>query len=186
MIALTKDIQPTKSDIFKIVERHRYKKVDGVYTIFETTELKFQPWIYKKEDSQLYIDKIQSYLTPDLVESRYQKRNETNKLFGHCYHATQLLSFLLDKELDAYSGQDENGELHWWLQDGEHIIDVTKEQYDIFGISPPYDNGKKTPWYGWKQRPHKKTLKLLQSITDVAVTTKRIETCSKNTTALDI
>ena len=56
-------------------------------------------------------------------------------------------------------------EHHWWLQDADNnILDVTAEQYDAFDFDPPYQKGKESKWYGWKNRPHRKTQKLMNKI----------------------
>ena len=58
------------------------------------------------------------------------------------------------------SAEDYRGEKHWWLSDGETNYDVTQDQYYSVGDSP-YLDGKKTPWYGWKQRPQQVSMNLL-------------------------
>jgi hypothetical protein len=62
------------------------------------------------------------------------------------------------------SGIDYRNDTHWWLQDGETIYDVTAEQYWSVGQNPPYDKGKRTQWYGWKQRPHQRSLNLMMKV----------------------
>ena len=59
-------------------------------------------------------------------------------------------------------------EQHWWLQDGDEIIDITAEQYDMFDFDPPYDKGKETKWYGWKNRPHRRTQELMRLVQPTA------------------
>ena len=51
---------------------------------------------------------------------------------------------------------------HWWLVDktSDKIYDITADQYYHVGQTPPYP-GKKKPWYGWKERPHQRTLNLM-------------------------
>ena len=55
---------------------------------------------------------------------------------------------------------------HWWLQDRQNnILDVTANQYELFeNIDPPYLNGKDSKWYGWRNRPHRKTQELMHKI----------------------
>jgi hypothetical protein len=67
--------------------------------------------------------------------------------------------------LKPYSAKDDRGDTHWWLQDGDTIIDATAEQYTFRGVKPPYDKGKESKWYGWKNRPHKKSLILIKRVT---------------------
>ena len=63
-------------------------------------------------------------------------------------------------------GEDYRGESHWWLQDEDKIYDVTADQYYSVNKTPPYEQGKKTNWYGWKQRPQQITLDLMKRILD--------------------
>jgi hypothetical protein len=62
------------------------------------------------------------------------------------------------------SGEDYRGEKHWWLQDGVKIYDCTAGQYIDIGETPPYNTGKKSVWYGWKQRPQQISLNLMKRV----------------------
>ena len=109
---------------------------------------------------------IRNNLTPDLLGGRkkllYPNDILTNKMYGHCYHASQALFYLIDTDkLVPMSGEDYREEKHWWLQDGENVYDVTAEQYFSVGKEPPHDKGKKSKWYGWKQRPQQISLDLM-------------------------
>jgi len=64
------------------------------------------------------------------------------------------------------SATDYRNDKHWWLQDGDKIYDITRDQYYSVGENPPYEQGRPSKWYGWKQRPHQKSLKLIMSILD--------------------
>ena len=64
-------------------------------------------------------------------------------------------------KLQPMSGKDYRDEIHWWLQDGDKIYDLTAEQYYTVGKIPPYHHGKKSKWYGWKGRPHQRSLNLM-------------------------
>ena len=76
-------------------------------------------------------------------------------------------SDLMDTDkLIPMSGIDYRNDTHWWLQDGETIYDVTADQYYSVGQKPPYDTGKRTQWYGWKQRPHQRSLNLIMKVLD--------------------
>jgi hypothetical protein len=89
----------------------------------------------------------------------------TNKYYGHCYHSSQALYYLIDTDkLVSMSGEDYRGEKHWWLQDGEKIYDCTANQYLDKGENPPYNIGKKTNWYGWKHRPQQVSLNLMKRV----------------------
>ena len=53
---------------------------------------------------------------------------------------------------------------HWWLEDNDKIIDITADQYFNVNKTPPYDKGKKSNWYGWKNRPHRKSQNLMHEV----------------------
>ena len=147
----------------KNIQRHRYKDKK----IFETRTLSFDAYSYSEID--LVIGLIQDNLTPDLLKGRkslmYPSDVLTNKYYGHCYHSSQALYYLIDTDkLISMSGEDYRGEKHWWLQDGEKIYDCTAHQYTFVNQSPPYDVGKKTNWYGWKQRPQQISLELVKRV----------------------
>ena len=147
----------------KSIQRHRYKNKE----IFQTRTLTFDPYPYSKIDEVIGL--IKDNLTPDLLKGRkslmYPNDLLTNKYYGHCYHATQALYYLMDTDkLVSMSGEDYRGEKHWWLQDGEKIYDATAQQYYDKDQQPPYSNGKKTSWYGWKGRPQQVSLNLVVRI----------------------
>jgi len=146
----------------KSIERHSYKGND----IISTRRLVFNPYSYSEID--LVIELIQNNLTPDLLKNKklmYPGDRMNNKYYGHCYHSTQALYYLIDTDqLVPMSGEDYRGEKHWWLQDRERILDVTSEQYYCVNESPPYNSGKKSKWYGWKQRPQQITINLMKRV----------------------
>ena len=144
----------------KNIQRHRYKDKK----IFETRTLSFDPYSYSEID--LVIGLIQDNLTSDLLkQKKLMYKGDANKYYGHCYHSSQALYYLMDCDtLIPMSGEDYRGEKHWWLQDGQKIYDCTANQYLDKGKLPPYDIGKKSKWYGWKQRPHQITLKLMKRV----------------------
>tara|TARA_R100000664_G_scaffold24436_1_gene34219 strand:- start:1696 stop:2103 length:408 start_codon:yes stop_codon:yes gene_type:complete len=117
----------------------------------------------------LVMDLIQKNLTPDLLKGRkklmYPDDVKTVKYYGHCYHASQALYYIMDTDkLIPMSGEDYRGEKHWWLQYNDNVYDCTAKQYYSVGKEPPYNNGKKTAWYGWKQRPQQITLELMKRV----------------------
>ena len=59
------------------------------------------------------------------------------------------------------SGEDYREEKHWWLQCDDTIYDCTADQYYSVGQEPPYNKGKKSKWYGWKERPQQISLELM-------------------------
>ena len=141
----------------KNIQRHRYKDKK----IFETRTLSFDAYSYFEID--LVIGLIQDNLTPDLLKhKKLMYKGDANKYYGHCYHSSQALYYLMDCDtLIPMSGEDYRGEKHWWLQDGQKIYDCTANQYLDKGKLPPYDIGKKSKWYGWKQRPQQISLDLM-------------------------
>lgn len=142
----------------KTVERHRYKDKE----IYQTRQLSFKPYEYTEYTMCLVIGLIRRNLTPDLLTPKYRFENQTNPTYGHCYHSSQALFYLMNtNELVPMCGKDYRDDYHWWLQNGDKIYDVTAEQYYSVGKLPPYENGKPTKWYGWKQRPHQRSLDLI-------------------------
>ena len=107
---------------------------------------------------------ISSNLTPDLVTKKYREENASNPMFGHCYHASQALWYLMDTNvLEQRTAIDYHDCPHWWLVDTttDKVYDITADQYYHVGQIPPYVDGKKKPWYGWKERPHQRSLNLM-------------------------
>ena len=157
----------------KTIERHRFKDKQ----IFQTRRLTFNPYVYSEYSMCLVMGLIKHQLTPDLLTPKYREENQKNFTYGHCYHSTQALFYLMNTDkLVPMSGKDYRDEYHWWLQDGERVYDVTGDQYYSVGKLPPYHNGKKSKWYGWGQRPHQRSLDLIvrvlgkENVTDEALT----------------
>ena len=145
----------------KVIERHRYKDKE----IFQTRRLTFEPYEYTEKNMCLVMGLIKQNLTPDLLSGKklmYASDLKTNKYYGHCYHASQALHFIMNTDqLQPMSAEDYRGEKHWWLQNDDKIYDATADQYYSVGKLPPHDLGKKSKWYGWKQRPQQISLELL-------------------------
>ena len=145
------------------VERHRYSDNKE---IFQTRRLTFEAYEYTEKNMCLVIGLVRRNLTPDLLKGRKKLMNpndvQTNKYYGHCYHSSQALFYLMNTDqLVPMSAEDYRGEKHWWLQSGEKVYDVTAEQYYTIGKLPPYHSGKKSKWYGWKSRPQQISLDLM-------------------------
>ena len=144
--------------MLKRIERHSYK---GNH-IVGTRIVIFEPYSYS--DINLVMSLLKLKLTPDLLSRKklmYPQDKLTNKYYGHCYHSTQALYYLMDTDkLVPMSGKDYRSEVHWWLADEEKIYDATANQYLDKGQIPPYNEGKRSKWYGWKQRPHQSSLAL--------------------------
>lgn len=142
----------------KIVQRHRYRDKK----IFQTRRLTFEPYRYSEANMALVMGLIRRNLTPDLLTPKYREENQINPMYGHCYHSTQALFYLIDTDLlTPMAGIDYREDYHWWLQKESLIYDLTAEQYYSVDKLPPYHNGKKSKWYGWGQRPHQRSLDLI-------------------------
>ena len=80
----------------KKVERHRYKDKK----IIQTRTLIFEPYSYDEIDT--VIEKIQNNLSSDLLKGRkvlmYPDDITKNKYYGHCYHSSQALYYLIDTD----------------------------------------------------------------------------------------
>ena len=142
----------------KTIERHRYKDKE----IFQTRTLTYNPYPMTEIESVMGL--IASNLKPEMVSKKYREENASNFMFGHCYHSSQALFYLMDTDvLEQRTAIDYHDEAHWWLVDTitDKVYDITADQYYHVGQTPPYVDGKKKPWYGWKQRPHQKTLNLM-------------------------
>tara|TARA_B100000575_G_scaffold120801_1_gene96152 strand:- start:1653 stop:2135 length:483 start_codon:yes stop_codon:yes gene_type:complete len=144
----------------KIVERNRYNDKGQV---FQKRVLTFEPYSFDQIES--VIKKIQENLSGDLLKGKRLKYADDVKLYqyyGHCYHSSQALFFMMDTDkLIPMSAVDWRDEKHWWLQCEDKIYDVTEDQYYSRSKTPPHESGKKSVWYGWKQRPQQITLDLM-------------------------
>ena len=110
------------------------------------------------------IESIVINLKPEMVTKKYRKENENNPMFGHCYHSSQALFYLMDTNvLEQRTAVDYHDCSHLWLVDTttDKVYDITADQYYHVNQKPPYDKGVKKPWYGWKERPHQRTLNLM-------------------------
>ena len=147
----------------KLIERHRYKGKE----IFQTRTMTFEPYPMTEIESVMGL--IRDCLSPELLKGRkslmFPEDVLINKYYGHCYHSSQALYYLMDtEELCPMSAEDYRGEKHWWLTDGIQNYDVTADQYYSVGQVPPYETGKKSRWYGWKERPQQVSLNLMKQV----------------------
>jgi len=152
------------------VEHKKYIKLaPKQYEVWKNVILKYEQYSYP-DDLEMVKNKIVDNLEPKFCPPKFREINENNPLFGHCYHTTQAMYyFFKDANLKAMSAKCQGpAEQHWWLQDGDEIIDITAEQYDMFDFGPPYDKGKETKWYGWKNRPHRRTQELMKLVQPTA------------------
>ena len=85
--------------------------------------------------------------TPNFL-NRFKRlfRSQKNLTRGWCYLASGTLHRFLYKDFDLYRGECsiDGGDHHWWLQSADdRVIDLTEEQYRIFKIYDPRNEGKK-------------------------------------------
>ena len=94
------------------------------------------------------------YPTLDVVKKHRDgtlpyKRSKKNLTRGWCYLLSGALHRFFHAEYDLYKvvcPLDKSGkDYHWWLQSkcGQHVIDLTEEQYLLRGIKDVRKNGKK-------------------------------------------
>lgn len=134
------------------------------YEVWAEWILEYEQYKYP-DDLELVSRLIRDNLTSDFCPPKYREKNLGNPLFGHCYHSTQAMYyFFQDANLKVMSAPCEVADHHWWLQDGDTIIDVTGDQYELLSVNAPYEKGKESKWYGWKNRPHRKTQNLMKLI----------------------
>ncbi len=153
------------------IERHSYKKINGKWEITKTVTLHYELIPYSLSSLSACSVKLEECLTPDILTPKYREENQNNPMYGHCYHTTQAMFYLLDTDtLDIMCGTDWRDDKHWWLRDREtgYEVDMTSDQYYSIGKEPPYDNGKVSKWYGWKNRPHMRSLKLIKKMQPLA------------------
>ena len=149
------------------IERHSYEKINDEWEIVKTSKLYYERIPYSLSSLSFCTTKLEDCLTPDLITKKYREENKNNPMYGHCYHTTQAMFYLLDTDtLDIMSGVDWRNDKHWWLRDREtgYEVDMTSDQYYSIDKEPPYDNGRISKWYGWKGRPHMRTLKLIMRL----------------------
>ena len=145
------------------VEHKKYIKLaPKQYEVWKNVILEYEQYSYP-DDLEMVKNKIVDNLEPKFCPPKFRETNKNNPLFGHCYHATQAMYyFFKDADLKAMSAKCQGpAEQHWWLQDGNTIYDVTEDQYYSRSKVPPHSKGKKSVWYGWKQRPQQITLDLM-------------------------
>jgi hypothetical protein len=148
------------------VEHKKYIKIKpSDYKVWSAWILEYEQYNYP-EDLDKVTKLIQSHLELKFCPTQFREMNLGNPMFGHCYHANQALYyFFKDANLKAMSALCDVAGAHWWCEDVDgNIIDITSDQYYSVGTNPPYDKGKETKWYGWKNRPHRKTQDLMKLV----------------------
>lgn len=94
------------------------------------------------------IKKIQSVLSPELLLPKFRKMcPPDNKMWGHCYAATEALFHMLGGKEAGWvpvRAKDDDGIVHWWIENRQtgRRLDPTAEQYTSQGKEPPYAQGR--------------------------------------------
>ena len=121
---------------------------------------------------QSLIKKIQSVLTPDLLNPEWAKKLETGKhhpYAGHCYAASEALYHLLGGKEKGYKpmrGKGLNNESHWWIVDKDgNKLDPTAEQFYFVGLKPPYEAGKGNGFL--TKTPSKRAKEIISKISNI-------------------
>ena len=151
----------------KTVELYKFKGINGHWHEYWVRRVSFDPYEYNDANVTLLSDMMKD-LWQKYKPAHYNKlppSKKVNPMYGYCYPATQALYYLLDTDkLIPMRGVDYRNEYHWWLQDGEKILDITADQYYLVGEKPPYENGKKGEWYAWRKQPSMSALNLIVDI----------------------
>ena len=129
------------------VEHSKYVKISsGNYLRWAAWILEYEQYRYPDDVdmvSKLIIDNLEvKFCSP-----KHRELNMGNSLFGHCYHVTQAMYFFFkDADLKVMSAKCQGpAEQHWWLQDGNEIIDITtKKGINIYFKSIYGSPGEKT------------------------------------------
>lgn len=90
---------------------------------------------------------VRASLTPDLLKPEYRERNKDNPFYGHCYVASEALFHLLnqhgDRDWHPVRARDNEGTVHWWLENKDGwILDPTEDQYPD-DAAAPHDHGRR-------------------------------------------
>lgn len=95
--------------------------------------------------------------SPDLLKPKYQARVKAgaNPATGHCYAVTQVVYHLLGAEESPWRVQrlcswPRAGDTHWYLRDGEAVLDPTAAQ---FAQPVPYDRGTNAAFVPGREGP---------------------------------
>ena len=84
--------------MIKTVKRHRYKDKE----IFQTRTLTFEAYRFSELNMCLVMGLIQKNLTDDILKGKkslmYSSDVGTVRYYGHCYHASQALYYLIDTD----------------------------------------------------------------------------------------
>jgi len=106
--------------------------------------------------------KIQEKLTEDLLSPKYRKliNENSHQVEGHCYVASEVFYHLYGKDRGFKPHVIRLGDFtHWFLKNGDDIIDITKEQFDI-----PIDYSKGRGCGFLTKQPSKRAKKLMDRL----------------------
>lgn len=102
---------------------------------------------------------IKKHLTPDLLKPQY--RNQTHKLAGHCYIASEAFYHMLGGRKNGYRPMyvKVKDKSHWFIKaiDGK-ILDITAEQFSRIPYSKAIAKGFLT------KKPSKRSVKLRSKV----------------------
>ena len=76
------------------VKRHRYRKENDEWVIFETRSLEYEPFSYTTTNVDYVMKTIKSHLTTKMLHKKYLREAKTNPLRGHCYHSVQYMDIV--------------------------------------------------------------------------------------------
>ena len=149
----------------KVAELFSYKEIGDKWRPYKVRRLSFVPLEYNDTNIEWASKKILKVLDQSYLSERYLEENKWNPTYGHCYHTTQAMFYMFDTNLLVpMRGEDNRNEYHWWLQDGEKVVDPTADQYYNRNEKPPYENGKKGQWYAWQRQPSARSFRLIVNV----------------------
>ena len=163
---------PTVIDIEgKRWQVHRDMLTDNELDVPNYSPKKFDRTLESNSFEQSLIKKIQSVLTPDLLNLEWKKKLETVKHHphaGHCYAAAEALYHLLGGKEKGYKPMRGklNDETHWWIIDKNgNILDPTAEQFYYVNLKPPYEKGRGTGFL--TKNPSKRAKEIISKIQNI-------------------
>lgn len=126
-------------------------------------------WQLREGKEERLISKIQSVLGPELLLPKFRKMcPPDNKMWGHCYAATEALYHMLggkDAGWVPVRAKDDDGIVHWWMEHRPtgRRLDPTAEQYTSVGKEPPYDRGRAAGFL--TREPSKRAQQIIDLVT---------------------
>ena len=65
----------------------------------------------------MVMEKIANNLTPSMITKKYREENKSNPMFGHCYHSSQALYYLMDTDVLEQMSAIDYHDCTLWLRD---------------------------------------------------------------------